>query len=520
MKHLEKPNWKKKQEQKKSLWLILLCAFLLVPLTIGAAFVYKNFGGAPELEINGATIYVKQGGDFQAAINRAKPGDTISLQAGATFKGAFKLPNKPNSEFITIRTSAADDRLPSSDTRIDPKKYADVLPKIVSNVKGEPAISAADGAHHYRFVGIEFGATIEGLYNIIQIGTTEEKRVEDLPHHIEFDRVYVHGSPTEGQRRGIAANGKFIKIVNSYISDIKRKGEESQAIAAWGTDGPIEIVNNYLEGAGENVLFGGAESALELTPTDCIVRSNHLNKPLNWREEGWLVKNLFEIKDGKRISVEYNLLTGNWGMGQNGTAVLFTVRTDSGKEAAIEDVEFSNNIVNGSGSAINISGGEARGGRRLTIRNNLFADINGKRWNGEGHFMIATDWDTLVIENNTIINSGNITNAYGNPVRGLVFRNNVAFENAYGFMGDSTSPGNKTIDKFFPRGDVSFNAIVGGAAANYRGKNLYPSSVSQLGFTNAENGDYSLRSDSPLRAKGFGGKSIGADLDPKTVGGK
>ncbi len=81
-----------------------------------------------------------------------------------------------------------------------------------------------------------------------------------------------------------------------------------------GTDGPVEIINNYLEAAAENILFGGAGSFLKLVPTNCVVRGNHLNKPLNWREENWEVKNLFEIKNGKNIRVENNLMTNNWTM--------------------------------------------------------------------------------------------------------------------------------------------------------------------------------------------------------------
>ena len=504
----------------KRIYAAVFAVALVVPLVAGGAYFYERLAPDAALEISGNIINVKAGGDFQAALNRARAGDTIILQAGATYKGAFKLPVKTGNEFVTVRTSATDAQLPPADTRLDPQRYAAVLPKIISNVKGEPAIVTVGAAHHYRFVGVEFGPTIEGLYNIIQIGTGEEKRVEDLPHHIEFDRVYIYGSPTEGQRRGIAANGKFIKVTNSHISDIKRKGDESQAIAGWASDGPIEIVNNYLEAGGENILFGGATSTLELTPTDCLVRSNHLNKPLVWREEGWLVKNLFEIKDGRRIRIEYNLMTNNWGMAQDGTAILFTVGSDSGAQAVVEDIEFTNNIVRGSGNAINLRGHEAAGARRLTIRNNLFADINGKRWNGAGHFMVSSDWETLIIENNTIINSGNITNAYNVPARGFVFRNNVVYENEYGFVGDGTNSGKPTFDKFFPRGDVSFNAIIGGTAALYYGKNMYPASVKQLGFVNAEAGDYRLRPDSSLRGKGFGGKSIGADLNPNLVGGK
>jgi len=44
--------------------------------------------------------------------------------------------------------------------------------------------------------------------------------------------------------------------------------------------------------------------------------------------------------------------------------------------------------------------------------------------------------------------------------------------------------------------------------------------VSEIGFINFEASNYALRSDIPLRNKGFGIKFIGVALDPKTVGGK
>ena len=37
-------------------------------------------------------------------------------------------------------------------------------------------------------------------------------------------------------------------------SDIKAVGQDSQAIAGWNGPGPFIIDNNYLEGAGENIL--------------------------------------------------------------------------------------------------------------------------------------------------------------------------------------------------------------------------------------------------------------------------
>ena len=41
--------------------------------------------------LEAATIYVAAGGDLQAALNSARPGDTILLEEGAEFVGSFGL---------------------------------------------------------------------------------------------------------------------------------------------------------------------------------------------------------------------------------------------------------------------------------------------------------------------------------------------------------------------------------------------------------------------------------------------
>lgn len=520
MRHLEKPNWQKKRDNERRFQFGVVGLSLLISLIAGMFFIFRNVSFGETVAVNGTTITVKAGGDFQAALNRAKPGDTILLQAGATFKGAFKLLSKAGSEFITIRTSATDAQLPPADTRLNPKKYAAVLPKIVSNVKGEPAILAVNGAHHYRFIGIEFAPTIEGFYNIVQIGSTEEKTIEELPHHIEFDRVYLYGDPKFGQRRGIAANGRFLKIKNSYFSGFAREGEESQAIAAWATDGHIEIVNNYLEAAAENILFGGAENYLKLVAGDCLIKDNWMNKPLEWRNTKWVVKNFLEIKSGRRIKIENNLFTNNWVMAQEGTGILFRSATDSGEQAIVEDIEFTNNIVRGSGSAVNIFGGEGKGGRNLTIRNNVFEDISAEKYGGRGYFIKSTTFDNVVIENNTVIHDGSISIAYGEPITKFVFRNNIVFQNEYGFFGDGGTIGKATFNKYFPQAIVANNIIVGGNAAHYNGNNFFPAAISEIGFIYPDKNDYRLQTNSSFLTKGFQNKQIGANLDPQTVGGK
>ena len=129
---------------------------------------------------------------------------------------------------------------------------------------------------------IEFdGVSHLGHQTLIQMG---EDTTATAPFDITFDRVYVHGHKYKGQKRGFTLNGARLKILNSYVSDIKAVSADSQAIAGYNGAGPFTIENNYLEAAGENVLFGGADPAVtNLVPSDIVLRRNHLFKPLAWR---------------------------------------------------------------------------------------------------------------------------------------------------------------------------------------------------------------------------------------------
>src|SRR5437588_428986 len=206
---------------------------------------------------SGRTIAVPAGGDVQAALNSARPGDVIALAAGAKFTGPFVLPNKPGAGWITLRTGAPDGALPPPGTRIDPS-YAGVMPKLIA--PGPPAIQTAPGAHHYRFIGIEFAPT-PGQNNalgltLIQLGSGETS-VQALPHHIIIDRCYIHGDPAAGARRGIEMDSASSAVIDSYLSDFKLTISEALRIQSHNGPGPFEIVNNYLEGAGMGVMFGG-----------------------------------------------------------------------------------------------------------------------------------------------------------------------------------------------------------------------------------------------------------------------
>lgn len=344
----------------------------------------------------GSVIPVSADGDFQDALDLAEPGDVIVLEAGATFLGTFHLPAKSGAGWIIVRTSTPDRLLPRPGHRIGPS-LAPLLPKLVAPAS-LPAIRTDPGAHHFRFIGIEIlPAPGTFTFNLVELGAVESTE-DDLPHHLVFDRCYIHGDPVQGSRRGIAMNGKWMAVIDSYLSDFKELLHDSQAVAGWNGSGPFKIVNNYLEASGENLLFGGADPEIpDLVPSDIEIRHNHFFKPLAWRIEDpayagtpWLVKNLLELKNARRVLISGNILENNWVHGQNGFAVLFTVRNQDGGApwSVVEDVSFVRNIVRHSTSGFNLLGSDdvfpSQPTRRILIRDNLLLDISGLRWGSPG----------------------------------------------------------------------------------------------------------------------------------------
>ena len=326
-----------------------------------------------------STINVAAGGDLQAAINGAQPGDTIALARGAVFTGGFVLPNKAGSAVITIRT-AGDDGFPGDGGRIGPNNSAQ-LAKLKSN--GGPAIQTAPSAHNWKLMLLEVVGVGGNDLVLLGDGSGGQSQLSQVPHDLVVDRLYIHGDANNGQKRGIALNSATTTITGSYIADIKQVGQDSQAICGWNGPGPFTITNNYLEAAGENILFGGSDPFIaNLTPADITIAGNLVAKQTAWRSQNWSVKNLIEFKNARRVEVINNNFAYNWQGGQPGYAVLFTPRNQDGRcpWCQVDHITFEQNIVQHSSAGINILGVDyinpSLQTNALIIRNNLFADID------------------------------------------------------------------------------------------------------------------------------------------------
>lgn len=380
----------------------------------------------------GAVTHVAAGGDLQAALNNAKCGDTIELQAGATYTGVFTFPAKncDDNHWIVVRTSALDSQLPPEGTRITPcyagvsslpgrpdfhcAATANVMSRLVIDARqGSGPIQFASRANHYRLLGLEVTRRERGSV-IYSLASIDPGGIAD---HIVYDRLWMHGTAQEETERGVQLGGStYVAVVDSFFTDfhcIAKTGAcgDSQAISGGTGDhpmGPYQIVNNFLEAGAESVIFGGGSATQ--TPADIEIRRNHMFKPLTWKRGNagyvggadgnpFIVKNLFELKNAQRVQFEGNILEDSWGgFSQTGFGILLTPKNQAiGNDnvcpiCQVTDVTIRYVTISHVGSGLQIgdglsdNGGAALAGKRYSIHDVVVDDIDPTRFLGNGNF--------------------------------------------------------------------------------------------------------------------------------------
>ncbi|MGH9346492.1 MAG: PKD domain-containing protein [Vicinamibacterales bacterium] len=579
----------------------------------------------------------------QAAIDAAAPGDRILLRAGQTFTGNYILRNKNTSstQFITIRSDAGDSNFPPAGVRLIPEgkpgwnTRRSALPRLVGvggTGKSVPIFRTAAGAHHYRIQFVEIdGLANVGYETLVALGASVgQTSLSQVPHSIAIDRVWLHGHPAKGMKRGIYLNSASTDILNSYFDDFF-SFSDSQAIGGTNGPGPYRIINNHLEAAGENLMFGGDDpKILNLVPSDIVVRGNYLSKDLAWRNPilatpsrpaaslssttgslssgthyfkvaaviasggghgysagsaevsiavtsgrsvtlswpsvakadkyriyrgtssngqtrylettgrqttftytganersgtprttgtKWTSKNLLELKNAQRVTIDGNVFEYNWAGFQQGFAILFSVRNQSGTApwSVVRDVTFSNNIVRNVAAGIHILGRDythtSQQARNITIRNNVFENLDNEYGNTGRFLSISEAPATVVVNHNTIEHEGTVVDIMAGAVTGFVFTNNMSRHNTYGIKGQATATGNATLNTFFPGAVFRGNVLAGGSASAYPSGNYFPPAAEFLThFVSAAAGDWRLTSSSRYNNRATDGRDIGADI--------
>lgn len=473
----------------------------------------------------GRTIAVRAGANLQAALDAARPCDVLALEAGATFSGSFILPNKSGACWITIRTAAADGHLPAQGARVTPA-YANVMPKLVSPNNGASALSTAPGAHNYRLIGLELtmAATVTETNSIVSLGdgSGAQNTIARVPHDLILDRVYVHGHARLNMQRCISLQSASTAVIDSYLAECHGKGFDSQAICGWNGPGPFKIVNNYLEGAGENIMFGGADAAIaNLTPSDIEIRHNHITRPPAWKGV-WTVKNLLELKHAQRVLIEGNLFENHWLDGQDGSAIVLKSVNQDGKApwSVTRDVTFRfnrlRNIAGGVAVAAHPEVHPALPASRMKFSDNVFDNMNVGVFTGNGRlFQLFGELDDIIIEHNTAFTSHSVILFSALPqLTHFAFRDNLTTHGQYGVFGSDFGEGTPALDHYVASGYLfERNIIVGGTGRGYPARNFYPMTIADVGFVDVGRGNYRLRSMSRFSKQASDGRDPGANID-------
>jgi hypothetical protein len=345
-----------------------------------------------------------------------------------------------------------------------------------------------------------------------------------------LDRLYIHGNASGNIQRGVQMNGTSIALIDSYVSEIHAVGFEAQAIGGWAGVGPYKIVNNYLAGSGENILFGGGDPQISgASSNDIEIRHNYITKPLSWQGV-WTVKNILELKNAKRVLIEGNVLENCWVSAQVAFGIVFQPITDNPliTWTTIQDVTVRYNWMRVSGSGINLIGSTSGGVvpmARISFTDNLVTETGQAGLGAEGKLVqIIGGWHPtipftdLTFSHNTVLHSQSpgaaaagawIIDGHGPKMQRVTILNNVVTSGGYTLAGNAAGVGTVGLNAYMDPWDFRGNVAAGEQyGSQYPIGNFWPASYASLGF------DSQLRLGASLGLLGRGtdGKDPGADI--------
>jgi len=153
--------------------------------------------------------------------------------------------------------------------------------------------------------------------------------------------------------------------------------------------GPYVFTNNYIEGYGESFFIDSSGSQPAI-PSDVTFSRNYLYWNQNHRINSptsngfvYVVRNLFEIKRGKRWNIVGNLFEGEWAQVNQGSTILLSGRQINAGPAGegISDIAITNNTIRNGAAPFYCQGGSPGLDPPLTTRvsylDNLTYGMNG-----------------------------------------------------------------------------------------------------------------------------------------------
>jgi hypothetical protein len=440
-------------------------------------------------------IHVAPTESLQAAITAAPSGATIVLDAGAVYKQSATIPKTVTGLTITTDHCALGDRaaLPSD------------LP-VMATIQGTTGYALWVLGSQTTIRCLSIGPNPNGAGELIRVGDATSDVLADVPDGDVIAQTYLHGDPGAvfGQKRAISANGSHLLIDQNYADNIWVAGQDSQCVAVFSTPGPITIRRNIFGCASENILIGGTPPmGPAFIPSDILVEDNVLYKPLAWKgaSPAHVIKNLFEVKFGRRITVRHNWMENHWQQAQPGPAIVLTLATNGPcGYCDMQDVTFEDNVVWNVSAGLSLTGYEysyapgAGQAVRFVIRNNLFV-ISKAAMGGTGRpLILSNEPKEVTVDHNTFLHDGTaiVAGDYGKkwplqdppltaaiaagPVQGFQFTHNLTSHGSYGFFTPDGSSGTQ-LGLYLPGAIIGGNVLAGASSAALARYNTFAGAV-------------------------------------------
>lgn len=380
----------------------------------------------------------------------------------------------------------------------------------------------------------------------------------DLVHDVVVQQCYIHSNAdgSYGNLANFHGCGSALyttmdrcAVVNSLIIAEHQTNAECKGILIIGGRGPGLVDNNLIVGNGENLFMGGSDLPnwmLGLVPSDHTWTRNHVYKPDAWMPgtpgyggTSYGCKNCIEVKQGKRVLIEGNVVSGNVNTGQSGQGISFKTSNQSETQEWAETghVTCRRNYVHRVGSGYVFSmleSGSCTGGGGIPVHHVLchdnLTDFRDAAYSGTNRGMYQAggctissrnaDPSHIALVNETFLVRSTTADLFldGSALLNLTVDSCVfsAAPTGLTIKKSSIADGDASLNSAADPATVSVlrNAFIGRPSSVLTGHpgNYFPGTDAVAGL----NADGSLAVGSPLKAGGamdsWDGSDLGCDL--------